>query len=387
MGIFEQLLAEARAIDAIMLEYDVSDRDTVQAMQELERGVKALASGIKGGPWEAERSRVKRAARIMLNKSAKIPQQLERLVSRISGNTQETRQLQKHARQIREARNATQNALRETERRSSVIFNGTALSPGTSAYPLVLLHPGGTSEQSYPPAADFVITGTEGAQVSLAIEHVATIPFGGHYHDVGREPEFTGTFSTDLISARATSGSDPALEFEIPHSGRSVTVNYQATDFCSRFRITLVMQGFGKCDFPLEVKFAETMEDLSAVDHPYIETYTRDGAHPDSHWGREKLVTAITDLADAFGRELEAGRFGEVTDDQRKLWVNDLSLPWGGHIESHGNHKWGQNVDINHWRMNKKQISWLHKNLKEYFDYVLFHGKILHWHCSVHISL
>ena len=47
------------------------------------------------------------------------------------------------------------------------------------------------------------------------------------------------------------------------------------------------------------------------------------------------MVEAIKKAADAFGVELEAGRFGEVTDKQKKLQVNDLSLPWGGRIRTH----------------------------------------------------
>ena len=93
-------------------------------------------------------------------------------------------------------------------------------------------------------------------------------------------------------------------------------------------------------------------------------------------------MDAITGVADAFGVEFEAGRFGEVTKEQRKLWVNDLSLPWGAYLPPHGSHKWGKNVDINQWRMNAKQAAWLHANLEKYFDSVLFHGDIKHWHCK-----
>ncbi len=141
------------------------------------------------------------------------------------------------------------------------------------------------------------------------------------------------------------------------------------------------------------MKFGKTMENLSAIDHPYIETYTNDGAHPDSHWGRPPPVAAIKSVADAFGRQYEAGNFGETTEEQNRLWVNDLSLPWGGLFKTggkmdgdgHKNHRWGQNVDINYNKMNEAQKTWQKNQLKNYFKTAKLHGTPLHWHCSVYI--
>ena len=194
----------------------------------------------------------------------------------------------------------------------------------------------------------------------------------------------------------ARPGSSPALEFVLARTGTPVQVTYQANDFCSRFKVTLQMQGFGKCTFPLEVKFDKEMVNLADQNHPYINTYTNDTTHPDSHWGRPPLVKAIKGVADAFGKELEAGRFGEVTDEQKKLQVNDLSLPWGGllksygamHGDSHGNHRWGQNVDISYIKMNDMQRKWFAEIATQYLSTAKRHSENTsneHWHCSVFI--
>jgi len=99
-------------------------------------------------------------------------------------------------------------------------------------------------------------------------------------------------------------------------------------------------------------------------------------------------VNAITNLADAFGRELEAGRFGEVTGNQRLLRVNDLSLPWGGTINTHNNHKWGQNVDVSYKDMNKLQKTWFGNTAGQYLSTVERHDENTdndHWHCPVYM--
>ncbi len=389
MELFRQMGTNALKIDEILAGYGQNNSNTSRAMQDMQRGVDTLQSDTTGGSFASGKDKVNRAARIMLNKSAGLAQELSRMATRIGKNNEQTRQLSAHSRTLRTARDTITNLLLEVDNGPNqpiVMFNWLTINAGNRQEPIALKHPGGTSEKSAPPCALLEVSGLKGTHVSVDIEHVRGAAYGGHIHSVGRNQGQVGTFTVQQgVTASSTPGNNPALEFKLPWSNLAVNATYQATDFCSRFKVTINVEGFGSRSFFVDVKFGKTMENLSAIDHPYIETYTNDDTHPDSHWGRPPLVKAIRSAADAFGRQYEAGNFGETTEEQNRLWVNDLSLPWGGLIETHDNHRWGQNVDISYLKMNKAQRTWQENQLKNYFDYVGLHEDPLHWHCSVHM--
>ncbi|MBI5197218.1 MAG: hypothetical protein HZA19_01270 [Nitrospirae bacterium] len=82
---------------------------------------------------------------------------------------------------------------------------------------------------------------------------------------------------------------------------------------------------------------------LERTDLPYVVARGGTGTHPEGTYGTSKTLTRLQAIADAYF---------EFTD--RKLSVNDLSLPWGGLFDINNNwlpphqtHRFGTDADIN----------------------------------------
>jgi hypothetical protein len=392
MELFKQMLTKALEIDGIRIKYGKNDSSTKRAAQDMQRGVDSLQTNTTISSYSTVESKILSAARLIHTKSTGLAQELSRMATSIGKNNAQSRQLSADSSTVRTARDTLIKLFIEIDNSPSqpiVLFNWLPINPGHRPEPIILKHAGGKAKYGNPPYAGLKIIGLKGTRVTVDIEHIKGVEFGGHGHYMGRSENHVGTLTTKPeVTSTSTPGSNPALKLTLPSSNMETEILYKAPDFCSRFRFTVNIESFGSRSFFVDVKFAEEMENLSAIGHKYIETYTHDGAHPDSHWGRPPLVKALSNLADAFGREYKAGNFGETTENQNKLWVNDLSLPWGGLIDTHGNHKWGQNVDISYKKMNQRQRNWFKKNAKKYFDTASLHKEgteQVHYHCSVHM--
>ena len=90
------------------------------------------------------------------------------------------------------------------------------------------------------------------------------------------------------------------------------------------------------------------------------------------------------------GKEYEI--VSRVKHEYRELWVNDISLQFGGRYDykiafhpPHSTHMFGEQADINHLgdpiKMNSKQITWFKNNAPKYFESVEIHNGN-HFHCS-----
>ena len=210
---------------------------------------------------------------------------------------------------------------------------------------------------------DWFVSGQQGISAQLTLEFVGGS--NGHNHSDGTsDPRVVGVISPNSV---VLSGPYP----------QNVRVLHRVGNFCGRIRIrTNFSNGSTDVDHA-RVRFPGLVQ-LPA--HPNIRSYTNDGTHPQNNFGRRDLVRATSNCATAFGQAFP----GAV------LFVNDMSLPWGGtfdiggsHTGPHNGHKWGGEVDISYRLQNAKQRKWFRENAPTYFGRVLLHGNPLHWHCSI----
>jgi penicillin-insensitive murein endopeptidase len=216
-----------------------------------------------------------------------------------------------------------------------------------------------TSTQHVKPnkTASWYISGPEGTRWNCKLTFLKNT--GGHQHSGNTsDPKVVGKIS--------------------PSSGvlgkNHTKVIYKATNFCGRIQLTTKFGGKNVDVDYNDVRF----EGLSRLkSHKNLMPYTNDKTHPDGHYGIKKLLAAMQKLGNAFGRKFK----------KKKLWVNDMSLPWGGVFDSrptsHKGHKWGGEVDISYLKQTKEEKEWFKKNAKKYFTRVTLHGNPKHWHCSI----
>ncbi len=131
--------------------------------------------------------------------------------------------------------------------------------------------------------------------------------------------------------------------------------------------------------------------------------------HPEKvcHYGSKEMIDALEGLHNAYAKAFVAGEFGfEGVDILDKsiiaadvihphIWVNDMSLSWGGRFKIKGNqrnrghrtHKWGKDVDINWKKMNAAQRQWMWDNAPDFFTIVDLHNRDdhdnIHWHLDL----
>ncbi len=231
MELFRQIWTKALEIDGIMINYGKNDSSSKRVMQDMQRGADTLLSDTTGGSFASGKDKINRAARIMLNKSAGLSQELSRMATGIGKNNEQTRQLSAHSRTLRTTRDTITNLLLEVDNGPNqpiVMFNWLAINAGNRLEPIILKHPGGTSKKSAPPCALLEISGLKGTHASVDIGHVRGAAYGGHIHSVGRNQGQVGTFTVQQgVTASSTPGNNPVLEFKLPWSRLAVNATYQ----------------------------------------------------------------------------------------------------------------------------------------------------------------
>jgi hypothetical protein len=159
----------------------------------------------------------------------------------------------------------------------------------------------------------------------------------------------------------------------------------------------------------VDVRYTQNLYDLNDYNLKYMHLYTGDDYHPDNvcHYGSKEMKDALQGLHHAYARAFEAGQFGfegvDILDESiiaadvihPHIWVNDMSLPWGGRFKSKGimsrdghlSHKWGNDVDICYNRMNAAQRQWMWDNAPGFFTEVDLHNRDdpdnIHWHLDL----
>ncbi len=287
-------------------------------------------------------------------------------------------------------------------------FQGRELTPGVFEHYFTLRHPGKSANAA--PSAEFQFTGPAGSEVTIEMEHVRGLTYGGHGHDIAAK--HLGSFQ--CVNAE---------KFEVLAPGKvrltlrdrcQTAVQFLASDVCTRRKMTVTQLWSGaglRHVLYLDVRYARRLYDLNDYNLKYMHLYTGDDYHPDSvcHYGSKEMIAALEKLNHAYGNALESGEFDEATTNigndnsltvtyrrpaQPLLWINDLSLPWGGRFKfegdmtenAHGTHKWGNDVDINYNRMNDSQQQWMKDNAPSFFKKVDTHAKGKkneHWHLDM----
>ena len=133
--------------------------------------------------------------------------------------------------------------------------------------------------------------------------------------------------------------------------------------------------------------------DLWKKNCPNLKLYTGDEQHPEdvSHFGIKEMIEALVALDKAYG---EAKASGDLPENTPLIYVNDISLPWGGLFKSYGkmedtshqSHKWGMDVDISYKNMTPQLRDWFEKTAETLFHKVEVHKwgkKGRHWHCDL----
>ena len=121
-----------------------------------------------------------------------------------------------------------------------------------------------------------------------------------------------------------------------------------------------------------------------------------DTTHPTefSHYDTKEMIEALLKLDQAYG---EAKVNGTLPANTPPIYVNDISLPWGGRFtiegkldeagKGHKSHKWGEDVDISYKWMTTVQRIWFKKAAEKFFETVDTHNKGTdgeHWHLDLH---
>ena len=135
--------------------------------------------------------------------------------------------------------------------------------------------------------------------------------------------------------------------------------------------------------------------DLWKKNCPNLKLYTGDEQHPEdvSHFGIKEMIEALVALDKAYG---EAKASGDLPENTPLIYVNDISLPWGGRFtiegkleeegKGHSSHKWGMDVDISYNLMTRELRDWFDIKANELFTTAEVHDydkSWRHWHCDL----
>ena len=197
---------------------------------------------------------------------------------------------------------------------------------------------------------------------------------GGHCHtDANRPVQYPAGNVPRVISGNT--GPD-GLQFVVPNTwpeaAGAIDVRLYGTDLGCPFYYDTTTVSFVLC-----VQVAEFTE--LAADTSYDLTGST-LAHPSpyNHYGTEKLVVALPQLARDFLQ----------TFPGVKLGFNDMSLPWGGVFDldtnwqsPHCGHRVGTSVDVRTNNLNKDQRKRLRTLLRERRFSIYVHSD--HWHCTL----
>jgi hypothetical protein len=202
-------------------------------------------------------------------------------------------------------------------------------------------------------SAILFLNGEEGSRVSLSIRRV---PFsGGHLHDGGP--------SGELVRSSVAMGGWP----------QNAEVELRTPDFAGTSEITLCDSNGRVVRCWVEFGVRGLIE-LTPNRGLVLCGCSRE--HPQNHWGTPKVVNSLYELGDRFHQRLG-----------RSLWVNDLSLPFGGRLDCnsdwefpHRTHFDGRDVDINWNVMTVEERDFFAEMASGIGFAVELHGPKKHWH-------
>ena len=279
---------------------------------------------------------------------------------------------------------------------------------------------------------EFIITGPAEDCTGLVIWHVEGT--GGHEKGIDtNEKDFeklVGSFDLDRATVNNLRENYHAIMFQIPESGKEIRVKFIFKELAGKFlfiaatgkNITDLELNLGniKINDPIkrgsfEVKAIYQQDLFSASDFKDKGRFSYEGKryndgnivyyqgrdeheiHPNeySHFCQLELLEKICEVEDRFARQYPGGQ----------IWINDMSLPWGGTFRTgnkasssgHNSHKTGRQVDISFRNMTsvdpgnpvveKMQRIDLDIIIRSVFGNanVLFHSAPIywHWHCSL----
>ncbi len=284
-------------------------------------------------------------------------------------------------------------------------FQGRELTPGVFEHYFTLRHPGKSASTT--PSSAFRFSGPSGSEVTIEMEHVRGLTYGGHGHDIAAE--HLGSF--ECVDARKFEVISPCKVQLTLHDRCQTSVKFLTSDVCTRRKMTVTQLWSGaglRHVLFLDVRYAQRLHDLNDYNLKYMHLYTGDTTHPEKvcHYGSKEMIDALQGLHHAYAKAFEAGEFGfEEVDILDKsiiaadvihphIWVNDMSLSWGGRFKSkgimsrdgHQSHKWGKDVDICFNRMNAAQRQWMWNNASNFFTSVATHSPGTsneHWHLDL----
>ncbi|HCH0920160.1 penicillin-insensitive murein endopeptidase [Vibrio parahaemolyticus] len=184
---------------------------------------------------------------------------------------------------------------------------------------------------------------------------------GGHDHDIGTN----NVLATGLVSPnKGTVGSN----------NKAVQV-YTAPEVCGEITDTTIIGNTTKI-----ITIIVSVPDLVPLKNSKgLVLVGKTSKHKSNHWGKVKLCKAISELGSSFYDEFK-----------KHLYINDMSLQFGGLFDIKGNfkaphktHLNGEHVDINLTTMNEKEKKFFEIRAKELGFIVEVHRNPIHWHLKI----
>jgi penicillin-insensitive murein endopeptidase len=166
----------------------------------------------------------------------------------------------------------------------------------------------------------------------------------GHQHSNGGRPvggavPATVTFPCDNVW-------HPLVTINYPDVAGIMTLNCGPD--CSGDRVYVRVSGL----VPLPASPYIVQVGLSALTELLMQHAAVPHDHPDNHWGKPELISKTLQLAETFYKQRN-----------QKLYVNDMSLPWGGVLDftdkwapPHQTHRDGRHVDIRKQNMSGDDV-------------------------------
>ena len=260
----------------------------------------------------------------------------------------------------------------------SVKVDGSRLSAYGTTH-LNLPYRSGNTENYCEQLKKFSFSGPERCSIRLYMTWNGT-SCGHHHNSQSMNEKATGFFTNFKHDGNVWKS-----DFTLPPGGKEVDCQYTTygvSGITGVQAILLNAQGVrvDMMRFSLDVRYARgggfhQLEESS--DYGLIGDNTH---HPENHYGTQELINAVTALARAF-----KGRFGESAVGLKQLWINDMSLRYGGRFDCwsdrrrefqwpHQLHMFGEHVDIHSKSHTEEQKQWILNNaIDSHLDIELEH--------------
>jgi hypothetical protein len=230
----------------------------------------------------------------------------------------------------------------------------------------------------------FSYCSTDNGVSEATITTVATVSDGGagHQHNNGSRP--SGLINPATVTVPCDGQSHQTFSFTYPEVAGvlSVTCTSDIAAQCQVWGTTLDVLVGGLVPLPASPYIVQV--GMSAVQEALKSSTKCPHDHPSNHWGQPQLITDTLELA---------AQYYAATN--QKLYVNDMSLPWGGILDfcdnwapPHQTHRDGRHVDIRKNSMNSAQQGTFRKLAEGVFgvNHVCVDApgtSAEHWHLSV----